>query len=176
MKSLLPPNSTELERAIAEVNKTAFDLASIRVIKDIDNVPAQFLPFIAWQKSVDYWDDAWAESLKREVIRKSKDQHKIKGTAAAIRRALEPFGYEVKLIEWFNTTPNLKPGTFNLELNLIGKSLNAEVYYEVRRLVSDAKSASRHLANLSITSNPLLTTRNILVHQSALTYTSLPRN
>ena len=176
MKSLLPPNSTQLERNIAEVNKVAFDLASIRVIKDIDNVPAQFLPFIAWQKSVDYWDDAWVDSLKREVISNSKDQHKIKGTAAAIRRALEPFGYEVKLVEWFNVTPNLKPGTFNLELNLIGKSLSAEVYSEVRRLVSDAKAASRHLANLTITSNPLLTTRNILVHQSALTYTSLPRN
>ena len=41
-------------------------------------------------KSVDYWDDAWVDSLKREVISNSKDQHKIKGTAAAIRRALEP--------------------------------------------------------------------------------------
>ena len=176
MKTLLPPNSTQLERNLAEVNKTAFDIQSIRIIKDIDNVPEQFLPFIAWQKSVDYWDDNWQSSLKRDVIKKSKAQHKIKGTAAAIKRALEPFGYEVKLIEWFKATPNLTPGTFNLELDLIGKSLNAEVYYEVRRLVSDAKSASRHLVNLSITSNPVLTIRNTIVHQSALTFSSLPRN
>lgn len=176
MKTLLPPNSTWLERNIAEVNKDAFDLPSIRVIKDLDNVPTQFLPFIAWQKSVDYWDDNWQEGLKRKVIKQSKEQHKLKGTAAAIRKALEPFGYEVKLIEWFKATPNLTPGTFNLELDLIGKSLTAEVYYEVRRLVSDAKAASRHLANLTITSNPILTTKNTLVHQTALTFTSLPRN
>ncbi|RZG78349.1 phage tail protein I [Acinetobacter sp. WCHAc060033] len=176
MRTLLPPNSTLLERNIAEINKDAFNLPSIRVIKDLDNVPTQFLPFIAWQKSVDYWDDNWQEGLKRKVIKQSKEQHKLKGTAAAIRKALEPFGYEVNLIEWFKATPNLTPGTFNLELDLIGKSLTAEVYYEVRRLVSDAKAASRHLANLTITSNPILTTKNTLVHQTALTFTSLPRN
>ena len=175
MKTLLPPNSTDLERKLAEVGKDAFDLPSIRIIKDIDHVPSQFLPFIAWQKSVDYWDENWQEELKRNVIKNSREQHRIKGTAAAIKRALEPFGYEVKLIEWFQAVPNLIPGTFNLELDLIGKSLDQEVYNEINRLVSDAKAASRHLTNLTITTNPILTIRNILVHQTALTYTSEPR-
>lgn len=175
MTSLLPPNSTELERKLAEVGKDAFDLPSTRIIKDIDHVPSQFLPFIAWQKSVDYWDDSWQELLKRQVIKSSKQQHKIKGTPAAIKRALEPFGYEVTLIEWFKAEPNLVPGTFNLELNVIGKSLNAETYSEINRLVSESKAASRHLANLTVTINPILTTRNLIVHQTALTYTSEPR-
>ncbi|WP_285164406.1 phage tail protein I, partial [Mycobacterium tuberculosis] len=78
------------------------------------------------------------DSLKRNVIKNSREQHRIKGTAAAIKRALEPFGYEVKLIEWFQAVPNLIPVTFNLELDLIGKSLNQEVYNEINRLVSDA--------------------------------------
>ncbi|WEI04089.1 phage tail protein I [Acinetobacter johnsonii] len=107
MNSLLPPNASELERKITQVGKAAFDLPSIRVIKDIDDVPSQFLPFIAWQKSVDYWDESWQDSLKRNVIKNSREQHRIKGTAAAIKRALEPFGYEVKLIEWFQAVPNL---------------------------------------------------------------------
>ncbi|WP_336022793.1 phage tail protein I [Acinetobacter lwoffii] len=176
MKSLLPPNSTQLERNVAEVGKDAFDLPTIRSMKNIDEVPAQFLPFIAYQKSVDYWDDNWQDNLKREVIKTSKAQHKIKGTAAAIKRALEPFGYEVKLIEWFKVEPNLTPGTFNLELDLIGKPLSQEVFNEVNRLVSDAKSAARHLDKLSITSNPFLNIHNILVHQTALTFCSLPRD
>ena len=175
MTSLLPPNSTDLERKLAEAGKDAFDLPSIRIIKDIDQVPSQFLPFIAWQKSVDYWDDNWQEELKRKVIKESREQHRIKGTAAAIKRALEPFGYEVKLIEWFQAVPNLIPGTFNLELDLIGKSLNQEVYNEINRLVSDAKAASRHLTNLTITTNPILTIRNILVHQTAFTFSSEPK-
>ncbi len=176
MKSLLPPNSTQLERNLTEVGKDAFELPSIRVIKDIDQVPAQFLPFIAYQKSVDYWDDSWQDALKRKVIQSSKEQHKIKGTAAAIKRALEPFGYEVKLIEWFKTSPELTPGTFNLELDLIGKPLSQEVFNEVNRLVSDAKSAARHLGSLTITANPVLSIHNILVHQTALTFCSLPRD
>lgn len=176
MKTLLPPNSTNLERKLAEVGKDAFDLPSIRIIKDIDNVPSQFLPFIAWQKSVDYWDENWQEALKRKVIKEARDLHRLKGTAAAIKRALEPFGYEVNLIEWWQVQPNLTPGTFNLELNVIGKGLNQEVYNEINRLVSESKAASRHLANLTVTVNPILTVRNILVHQTAITYTSLPRS
>ena len=109
------------------------------------------------------------------MIKNSREQHRIKGTAAAIKRALEPFGYEVKLIEWFQAVPNLIPGTFNLELDLIGKSLNQEVYNEINRLVSDAKAASRHLTNLTITTNPILTIRNILVHQTAFTFSSEPK-
>jgi len=175
MKYLLPPNATELERKLAEVGRDAFDLPSIRVIKDIDHVPARYLPFIAYQKSVDYWDDNWQDSLKRKVIKESKQQHRIKGTAAAVKRALEPFGYEVKLIEWFQAEPNLTPGTFNLELNLIGKSLTNEVYREINRLVFESKSAARHLANLTVTANPVLNIKNILVHQTALTYSSFPR-
>jgi len=175
VKTLLPPNSTLLERNLAEVCKDAFGLSSIRVIKNIDEVPTQFLPFIAYQKSVDYWDDNWQDALKRKVIKSSKEQHKIKGTTAAIKKALEPFGYEVNLIEWFQVEPNLVPGTFNLELNVIGKSLTAETYSEINRLVSESKAASRHLANLTVTINPILTTRNLIVHQTALTYTSEPR-
>ncbi len=175
MKNLLPPNATKLEKNLTEIGKETFDLPSIRVVKNIDEVPAQFLPFLAYQKSVDYWDNNWQDALKRQVIKSSREQHKIKGTAAAIKRALEPFGYEVKLIEWFQVEPNLTPGTFNLELDLIGKSLDQEVYNEVNRLVSDAKAASRHLANLTIAANPIGTTRNIFVHQTAVTYSSEPR-
>ena len=175
MNTLLPPNSTSLEKKIAESGQAAFKLESIKVIRDVATVPAQFLSFIAYQNSVDYWDENWQDSLKRQVILDSKNQHKLKGTVAAIKRALVPFGYEVKLIEWFQATPNLTPGTFNLELDLIGKSLDEEVYNEVNRLVSDAKAASRHLANLTITTNPILTIRNILVLQTANTFTSEPQ-
>ena len=176
MNSLLPPNASELERKITQVGKAAFGLPTIRVVKDIDDVPSQFLPFIAWQRSVDYWDENWQEALKRKVIKESRALHRLKGTPAAIKRALEPFGYEVKLIEWFQAEPNLIPGTFNLELDLIGKSLDQEVYNEINRLVSDAKAASRHLTNLTITTNPILTIRNLIAHQTALTYISEPRS
>lgn len=175
MKTLLAPNSTLLERNLTEVSKDAFELPSIRIIKNIDEVPAQFLPFIAYQKSVDYWSDDWQEELKRQVIQQSREQHKIKGTAAAIKRALEPFGYEVKLIEWFQVEPNLTPGTFKLELDLIGKELNAETIQEVNRLVNEAKSAARHITDIQfITSSPV-TIYFSTAYQHAVTVSSYTR-
>lgn len=174
MKSLLPPNSTQLERNLTEVCNDAFELSSIRIIKDIDLVPQQFLPFIAYQKSVDYWDDSWQDALKRQVIKDAKEQHKIKGTAAAIKQALEPFGYEVKLIEWFNQSPIGTPGTFALELDLIGRELNAEVFYEVNRLIYESKAASRHVSNLQITSNPIVPNVIVFAAQHAVTFESRP--
>lgn len=174
MKTLLP-NATKLEIALAATGAYAFQQPSLTLIQDFDLVPEDFLPALAWQESVDYWDHKFVSLIKRELIKKSRQQHKIKGTAAAIRRALEPFGYEVKLVEWFQAQPNLTPGTFNLELDLIGKSLDQEVYNEVNRLVSDAKSASRHLGNLTIATNPIGKTKIILVHQTAITFSSEPR-
>ena len=174
MKSLLPPNHTALEKNIASAGEDAFDIASIKVIKNIDEVPMQFLSFLAYQKSVDYWDESWQDALKRQVIKDAKEQHKIKGTAAAIKQALEPFGYEVKLIEWFNQSPIGTPGTFALELDLIGRELNAEVFYEVNRLIYESKAASRHISNLQITSNPIMPNVIVFAAQHAVTFESRP--
>lgn len=176
MNNLLPPNSTDLERKIAQAGQYAFNLPTIKIIKNIDQVPAQYLPFIAWQRSVDYWDENWQDALKRSVIKSARDQHRIKGTAEAIKRALQPFGYEVKIIEWFQVQPNLKPGTFNLELDLIGKGLTDDVYQEINRLIAESKAASRHLVNLTVTINPILAVRNLIAHQTAITYISMPRS
>lgn len=175
MKSLLPPNSTRLEKNLTEIGKKNFDLPSIRMVKNIDEVPSEFLPFLAYQKSVDYWSDNWQEELKRKVIQQSRDHHKIKGTSAAIKRALEPFGYEVKLIEWFQVEPNLTPGTFKLELDLIGKELNSETIQEVNRLVNEAKSAARHITDIQfITSSPI-TIYFSTAYQHAVTVSSYTR-
>ena len=176
MNSLLPPNASELERKITQVGKAAFDLPTIRVVKDIDDVPSQFLPFIAWQKSVDYWDENWQDSLKRNVIKNSREQHRIKGTAAAIKRALEPFGYEVKLIEWFQAEPNLIPGTFNLELDLIGKPLNSDTTAEINRLVGETKAASRHVTDIQFTTNSPVPVYIATGYQRAVTVSSYTRS
>lgn len=174
MKSLLPPNATTLEKNLTKIDKDAFDFPSIRSVKNLDHVPSEFLPFIAWQKSVDYWDDNWPDALKRTVIKESRNFHRLKGTPVAIRQALVPFGYEVKLIEWFNQSPLGTPGTFALELDLIGRELNAEVFYEVNRLIYESKSASRHISNLQITSNPILPNVIVFAAQHAVTFESRP--
>ena len=176
MTSLLPPNSTDLERKLAEAGKDAFDLPSIRIIKDIDQVPSQFLPFIAWQKSVDYCDENWQEELKRKVIKESRDLHRLKGTPAAIKKALEPFGYEVNIIEWFEVEPNLVPGTFKLEIDLIGKPLNSDTTAEINRLVGETKAASRHVTDIQFTTNSPVPVYIATGYQRAVTVSSYTRS
>ncbi len=54
----------------------------------------------------------WQEELKRKVIKESRDLHRLKGTPAAIKKALEPFGYEVTLVEWFKAEPEFSTRYF----------------------------------------------------------------
>ncbi|MCE6089839.1 phage tail protein [Acinetobacter baumannii] len=52
MKSLLPPNATDLEKKLAEVGADAFNLPSIKLAKDIDHAPSDFLAYLAWERQV----------------------------------------------------------------------------------------------------------------------------
>ena len=68
--TLLPPNSTQLERAIEGANGAA--LADVPVpIRDLWNpetCPAALLPFLAWGVSIDLWDSQWSEAEKRAAV------------------------------------------------------------------------------------------------------------
>lgn len=175
MKSLLPPNATDLEKKLADVGADAFNLPSIKLAKDVDHAPSDFLAYLAWERQVNYWRDEWPDALKRHIINQAIPQHKIKGTPAAIKRALEPFGFQVELIEWFQMEPPGKPGTFALELDLVGKELSEETYHEVNRLVEDSKAATRHVSNVQITSNPVLYINTAIALQDAVIIECMPQ-
>lgn len=156
MSQLLPPNSTQFERNLIGVcSQNTVLPVNIKSIAKIDDVPDQFLSFLAWQYSVDSWDNSWQPSLKRERIKKAFSQHRVKGTRAAVRNVLAQFGYQCTFTEWFDMQPQGEAGTFKLELDLNGTELTEETYIEVNRLVKDAKPASRHLINLIINVSPL---------------------
>lgn len=172
MSNLLPPNSTLFERNLSDISSKNMALpVNIRSISRIDNVPDQFLSFLAWQYSVDSWDNNWQPSLKRERVKKSFGQHRVKGTRAAVRNVLAQFGYTCTFTEWFDMNPIGEPGTFKLELDLNGTELNEDTYIEVNRLVKDAKPASRHMTNLIINVLPLCVPRYAVGLHSAETVT-----
>ncbi|WP_080946062.1 phage tail protein I [Moraxella bovoculi] len=152
---LLPPNSTDFEHAVTNelASSTHLDV-NIDMISRIDEIRDDFLGFLAWQYSLDSWDDSWQPSLKRELIKKSFRQHQLKGTRTAVREILEKFGYEATFVEWWEVEPNLPAGSFRLELSTAGTAMSEAVYQELNRLINDAKPVSRHLTNLSITLTP----------------------
>ncbi|MBP5954138.1 phage tail protein I [Pseudomonas anatoliensis] len=149
MKSLLPLNSTQLERAM----EAAFFEKTIVPLRDLynpDTCPVHLLPHLAWAWSVDRWDYRWSEATKRAAIKASFYIHKHKGTIGAIRRVVEPLGYLIEIVEWFKTVPEGVPGTFALKIGVLDTGITEEMYQELERLIDDAKPVTRHMIGLAI--------------------------
>lgn len=149
MKSLLPINSTQLERAM---EATFFEktIVPLRDLYNADTCPVHLLPHLAWAWSVDRWDYRWTEATKRGAIKASYYIHAHKGTIGALRRVVEPLGYLIEIIEWFNTVPEGVPGTFALKVGVLDTGITEEMYQELTALIDDAKPVSRHLIGLAI--------------------------
>lgn len=117
MSSILPPNSTPVERAAEALASHVRDLpVAIRDLWNSATCPAAFLPWLAWALSVDTWRSDWPEATKRAVIKASPRVHRLKGTLAAVKAAIAPFG-SAAIREWFDDpTGEMEPHTFAVVL------------------------------------------------------------
>lgn len=149
MKSLLPINSTQLERAIEAATDEVTDVP-LRTLYNPDTCPAHLLHQLAWAWSVDRWDNNWSEAVKRSAIRSAFYVHAHKGTIGALRRVVEPLGYLIEVQEWWETTPGGVPGTFALKVGVLETGITEEMYQELTWLIDDAKPVSRHMTGLAI--------------------------
>lgn len=149
MTSLLPINSTPLERALEAANAGDTSIL-LRTLYNPTTCPVHLLPQLAWAWSVDRWDPRWAESVKRNAIRASFFIHERKGTIGALRRAVEPLGYLIDVVEWWQTVPEGEPATFALKVGVLDTGISEEMYQELTRLIDDAKPLSRHMNGLAI--------------------------
>lgn len=102
MSDLLPPNATTQERAISLAVDRAVPVPNATLWSPW-TCPAGILPWLAWALSVDEWDSGASEDRKREIIAESIDQHRVKGTVYALKRALQQLGYEVEIDEQTGT-------------------------------------------------------------------------
>lgn len=146
---LLPINSTPLERALADVQVADLPVP-LRELMDPQRCPVALLPYLAWAWSVDRWDPAWSETVKRKAVAAAFRIHQHKGTIAALRRVIEPLGYLIEIIEWWHMEPPGEPGTFRLRIGVLDSGITEEMYQEVERLIDDAKPLTRHLIGLDI--------------------------
>lgn len=125
-------------------------IVPLRDLYNADTCPVHLLPHLAWAWSVDRWDYRWTEATKRAAIKASYYIHAHKGTIGALRRVVEPLGYLIEIIEWFNMAPQGVPGTFALKVGVRDEGITEEMYQELERLIDDAKPVSRQLTGLAI--------------------------
>lgn len=97
---LLPPNATRAEVAtsLAAARMTDFDGSVERMWSPAD-IPARYLPWLAWALSIDDWNPDWSDEVKRAAIAASVEIHRHKGTVWAMRRALQVAGLGDAIIQ-----------------------------------------------------------------------------
>jgi phage tail P2-like protein len=150
--SLLPPNSTLLERAleqgVARLGEVPYPLD---ILWDPQRCPAEMLPWLAWGLSVDSWDAEWSEQTKRDAISSSIALHYVKGTPASVKTVLGRFDDLLELVEWHQATPRADPHTFEVRLPIAadgvkpgGRRATAAFAESIIREVSRLKPAREH--------------------------------
>ncbi|MCF3530877.1 phage tail protein I [Stenotrophomonas maltophilia] len=146
--SLLPPNSTRLERAIERTLANGIDIASsVGTLWNPWQCPEAFLPWLAWTMSVDTWRNSWPLSVKRTRIANSLIVQRRKGTARSIADVVDSFGGAVQITEWWETTPPGAPHTFALTLVIgaqPGETATAQYVDDVIAEVNLSKPVRSH--------------------------------
>lgn len=153
MSDMLPNNATAQERALSNTIARVGEVPlAARKMWNPDTIPANLLPWMAWAFSVDDWNNNWTEAEKRAVIKNSLYVHKHKGTLAAIKRAVEPLGYIIRIVEWWEDTPPAEPYTFRLEVGLLDKGVDETIYDQFETLIESNKNLRSHMKSLTIKS------------------------
>ncbi|TWC15717.1 phage tail P2-like protein [Pseudomonas sp. SJZ085] len=134
-------------QALAQIQRVPIPL---RTLYSPDRCPLPLLPYLAWAFSVDRWDSKWTEAAKRAAIRSAYYIHSRKGTIGSLRRVVEPLGYLIEIIEWWQTVPVGPRATFRLKVGVLDTGITEEMYQELTWLIDDAKPLTRHLTGLAI--------------------------
>lgn len=115
VEHLLPPNATELERALSASDHRVMTAPSwlIRDVWDPDLCPERLLPYLAQAWSVDEWEPAWDEARKRQAIKDAVWLHQHKGTIGALRRALALSGFAATCTEWWQPLSDAAKAAFS---------------------------------------------------------------
>jgi phage tail P2-like protein len=103
LPSILPPGSSALEVLLEQfpmrLNGAVDPLSTLW---DPMTCPVAFLPWLAWSLSVDEWDSDWSVATKRAALAESLAIHRLKGTPAAVKRALGAAGYgDASVVEFW---------------------------------------------------------------------------
>lgn len=146
---LMPPNATPLERGLdrASARLDAVDVAVLTAIREAARCPADVLPWLANDVSIDAWDPAWSDAAKRAAIRLAIPLQRKKGTMSAIQLALQPFGGQAAIREWWQQDPPGEPHTFEVVLTLPsagGAPVNPALIDAAVEQIARAKPARSH--------------------------------
>lgn len=148
-KPLLPPNAKPSELALEATHAERIESLPVP-IKQIQRpflTPRKYIPWLAWDKGVTWWEDDWTDIQKRDVIRSAAEVNKRRGTPGALKRALSATDISIDVIEWFQVEPKAPPYTFGIKINGFA---SGEDLINIRNLIKDTKNVRSFLSSISI--------------------------
>lgn len=148
-KSILPPSASfhEIALEMAHAQRIESLPVPLRVIRRPYESPVAFLPWLAWDNGVTWWDVTWSEQQQRNVIAGAREVNRRRGTAGAVRRALAGLDYPTDIIEWFDDSPVADPYTFRIVLHV---TATEDDILKARDVVMDAKNVRSYLSGISV--------------------------
>lgn len=121
VRSLLPPNSTPMERTLEAVTLSLTDIrVPLRTLWNATRISGELLPWLAWSLGLDSWKTYWPNSVKRARTAQAIDIARRKGTAKAVRDVATAFGAFVTIVEWWQKVPKGIPHTFDVIVTVSG--------------------------------------------------------
>jgi phage tail P2-like protein len=141
--SLLPPNATPLELALAQTMAAqlgALD-APLRDLWNPQTCPENLLPWLAWSLAVDNWDSTWPIWLKRARVTAAIVINRHKGTLQAVYDVVNAYGGIVHMATWWQTLPPGAPYTFQLWITPVAIDGAAPTADFINGLIADVTRA-----------------------------------
>lgn len=167
-RDLLPPSVTRLEHLSAATLASVLTPEVIISTRFADTCPAPLLPWLAWARSVDWWELAESEDQQRALIRASFRLHQRKGTPWAIKEALNVLGFgDSTIIEratgrrydgtlrYNGNEPHGDPTRWAVYRVILARPVTTEQANRIKRLLADMAPARSHLAALDYTLAPI---------------------
>ncbi len=180
-----PRDATPLEVALSGSDARMLSAPThvVRAVWSPDDCPAHLLPYLATAWSVDHWNPAWPEDMKREVIRRAPEIHRLKGTRRALRRALDALGLRCSITEWWEKTPTGQPYTFHVRALAVerlfggGPLITEQLQRDALETIKATKPVSRWFSfeiGVGATSRVAIATRARALHVAAQPASAAP--
>ncbi len=108
LKSIAPPSISHDENIQALCDTIDIKLREIieatrlvLLLPRLDELPEEIVDELAWQYHVDFYNNRLPLDRKHTLVRQAIDDHRIKGTPAAVERVVTAAFQSGKVIEWF---------------------------------------------------------------------------
>lgn len=118
----------------------------------IDQLPEPVLDILAYDLKVDWYDYGYSIEEKRRTLKDAWKVHRIKGTKAAVERAISAIYPNTRVLEWWEYGG--EPYHFRLDINIVNDSINSEKYRRVMQRLNFYKNLRSHLEAIKYTVQP----------------------